>query len=116
MPSLSTLRGMLPAAGPERLELEQHLHPDTMERGRGSGYVADSLLCARWAFEQGPYELTVKSAISLGEDTDTTAAIAGGAAGARDGVAAIPARWREGLRGEEEFRPLLEALCRHRGV
>ncbi len=114
--AVATLRRMFPEGTSERAELEQHLQPDLLEQGRGSGYVADSLRSSRWAFSQGPYETAIKSAISLGVDTDTTAAIAGGAAGARDGLSAIPARWREGLRGEEEFRPLLEALLRHRGL
>ncbi|MGH2515439.1 MAG: ADP-ribosylglycohydrolase family protein [Ktedonobacterales bacterium] len=48
------------------------------------------------------------AAIRLGNDTDTTACISGGLAGIRDGLAAIPARWRDGLRGQEIYGPLLE--------
>jgi len=113
---VATLRRMFPEGTAERGELEEHLQPDTDRRGNGSGYVADSFTSARWAFNQGRYEQVIKSAISLGFDTDTTAAIAGGAAGARDGVEAIPARWREALRGEYQYRPLLEELLHHRGV
>lgn len=46
------------------------------------------------------------TAIGIGDDTDTVAAIAGGLLGARYGASAIPARWRRlihgypGLRGE----------------
>lgn len=46
------------------------------------------------------------TAIAIGDDTDTVAAIAGGLLGARYGASAVPARWRQishgypGLRGE----------------
>ncbi len=52
----------------------------------------------------------MKAAIALGNDTDTTACVAGGIAGLRDGVGAIPVRWRLGLRGREMVDPLLRAL------
>lgn len=43
----------------------------------------------------------VKAAISLGKDTDTTACVAGGIAGIRDRITAIPQRWVDNLRGKE---------------
>jgi ADP-ribosylglycohydrolase len=46
----------------------------------------------------------------MGNDTDTTACVAGGIAGLRDGIDAIPARWRSFLRGESIYRPLLDGL------
>jgi ADP-ribosylglycohydrolase len=52
----------------------------------------------------------VKAAISLGNDTDTTACVAGGIAGIRDGVNAIPERWRTRLRGEELYQDELQQL------
>ena len=76
----------------------------------GSGYVVDCLRSARWATEQGSYEAAVRAAIGLGHDTDTTACVAGGIAGVRDDVGAIPARWLEALRGRELVEPLLERL------
>lgn len=78
--------------------------------GRGSGYVVDSLRSARMVLEAGSYEAVVKAAVALGDDTDTTAAIAGGIAGLRDGLAAIPSRWRDALRGRELLDPILAAL------
>ena len=74
-------------------ELEQHLCLDDAPGGKGSGYVVDSLHSARLALEAGSYEHVVKAAVAMGDDTDTTAAIAGGIAGVRDGVGAIPKRW-----------------------
>jgi ADP-ribosyl-[dinitrogen reductase] hydrolase len=72
--------------------------------------VVDCLHSARYAVAAGPDATVVKTAVGLGEDTDTTAAVAGGIAGLRDGVRAIPARWRDGLRGRELYEPLLHAL------
>lgn len=91
-------------------ELEFHVRPDDDSPGQGSGYVVDCLRSARWAVAQGGYEQVVKAAISLGKDTDTTACVAGGIAGLRDGVNAIPQRWKEKLRGQELIEPLLRGL------
>ncbi|MEQ1566285.1 MAG: ADP-ribosylglycohydrolase family protein [Myxococcota bacterium] len=93
------------------------LHPEELDkvlafdRPRGSGYVVDTLHVARIALAAGSYEQVVKRAIAFGLDTDTTAAVAGGLAGLRDGVEAIPERWRAGLRGVEQVEPLLARLA-----
>ncbi len=83
---------------------------------RGTGYVLDSLHSVRVALRAGDYEAVVKRAIQFGHDTDTTACIAGGLAGIRDGLEAIPARWRRALRGMDLLQPLLDGLLRHRAV
>jgi ADP-ribosylglycohydrolase len=54
--------------------------------------------------------MAARAAIALGNDTDTTACLAGGIAGLRDGIEAIPQRWRDGLRGKELSAPLLDRL------
>lgn len=105
-----TLRAIYGHSSPEVAELEGVIRPDDPPVGHGSGYVVDSLHSARWAVQTGSYEQVVKAAISLGHDTDTTACIAGGIAGLRDGLAAIPERWRTALRGQELVKPLLEGL------
>lgn len=65
---------------------------------RGSGYVIDALEAALWAFAStDDYAACVLAAANLGDDADTTAAIAGQIAGAYYGVAGIPERWREKL-------------------
>jgi len=82
-------------------ELDFHIRPDDDTPGQGSGYVVDALRSARDAMRERDYESVVKYAVALGQDTDTTACIAGGVAGLRDGTEAIPARWLEALRGKE---------------
>lgn len=96
----------------ENIEVETRIFPanGTYEI-RGSGYVVDSLRAAIFLNDEyDDYEKIVKAAIALGEDTDTTACIAGGIAGIRFGVEAIPKRWRDDLRGKEIYEPLLEKL------
>ena len=94
----------------QREELEQFIRPDAPDPGRGSGYVVDCLRSARDCLAAGSYEQVVKAAIVLGHDTDTTAAVAGGIAGLRDGLEALPARWRKALRGREQVEPLVKKL------
>lgn len=77
---------------------------------KGTGYVVDSLHAARWACQADSYGAVVRRAISLGNDTDTTACIAGGIAGIRFGETGLPSRWRAGLRGRGLVDPLLERL------
>ncbi|GAB4117549.1 MAG: ADP-ribosylglycohydrolase family protein [Roseiflexaceae bacterium] len=105
--AVSTLRQLYRDDAAATQELEWSIRPDDPTPGNGSGYVVDCLRSARWAVAQGSYEQVVKAAISLGHDTDTTACVAGGIAGIRDGEHAIPERWRMQLRG----RDLVEALC-----
>lgn len=77
---------------------------------KGSGYVVDSLWSAKKACEEATYENVVKAAIELGNDTDTTACIAGGLAGIHFGFDAIPLRWTDALLGRELVKPLEKAL------
>jgi ADP-ribosylglycohydrolase len=95
------------AAGePELAVLERELG----DPPRGSGYVVDCLRSAVAVQAAGSYEGVVKAAIALGDDTDTTACVAGGIAGLLHGVDAIPRRWMQALRGQELAEPLAAAL------
>jgi len=79
----------------------------------GSGYVVDSLWSAvDCLLTTSDYETCVRHAVALGNDTDTTAAIAGGLAGVLYGFDAIPSRWVATLRGKELIEPLLARLHR----
>jgi ADP-ribosyl-[dinitrogen reductase] hydrolase len=99
---------------PLRAALEDHVRPDDPADGKGTGYVVDTLRTVRCVMEQPSFERVVRDAIGHGRDTDTTACVAGGLAGARHGVAAIPARWLTALRGRELAEPLIEALVARR--
>jgi ADP-ribosyl-[dinitrogen reductase] hydrolase len=111
--AVQTMRRTYDEKSSERAEMEAHIRPDSLPHGEGTGYVVDCLHSARLALEAGSYEAVVKAAVALGNDTDTTACVAGGIAGIRDGVNAIPERWRRALRGREMVRPLLDQLLRH---
>ena len=109
--AVETLYEIFPAGTIENTEFETRILPkDAIFDVKGSGYVVDSLRAARWANGNKTYEETVKAAISLGDDTDTTACIAGGIAGLKFGLKEIPECWRENLRGQEIYEPLLEKL------
>jgi ADP-ribosylglycohydrolase len=79
--------------------------------GDGSGWVLSSMQASKHLIGASDlYEDVVKGAIALGNDTDTTACIAGGLAGLRGGIESIPGRWIEQLRGKELVQPLLDLL------
>ncbi|NEP85113.1 MAG: ADP-ribosylglycohydrolase family protein, partial [Okeania sp. SIO3B3] len=64
----------------------------------GNGYVVPALEAALWAFfSTDDYRACVLAAANLGDDADTTAAIAGQLAGASYGEQGIPAEWRSKL-------------------
>lgn len=83
----------------------------TIAQPTGTGYVLDSLSFALLALLTNlTYENAMRYAISLGTDTDTTAAIAGGLIALRDGLDCIPVRWLAALRGKEVAIPIIERL------
>ncbi|HOX53329.1 MAG TPA: ADP-ribosylglycohydrolase family protein, partial [Fibrobacteria bacterium] len=111
--AIEQFESFYPDGTPERKEYESQIHPRDPDPPKGTGYVVDSLHSAVWATQAGSYEAVVKAAISLGQDTDTTACIAGGIAGLRDGIHAIPHRWMKLMRGKELVLPILDALLAH---
>lgn len=92
------------------LELDAHIRPECEPQGRGSGYVVDCLHSARLASQETSFESVIRKAISLGDDTDTTAAVAGGWAGVRFGISGIPQRWLAALAGRAVAEPLVVRL------
>lgn len=68
------------------------------EEIHSSGYVAHSLEAAIWCVDQtASFRDAVLLAANLGDDADTTAAIAGQLAGALYGAGGIPEEWRARL-------------------
>lgn len=112
--AVTRLKNVAAALEFEEEDVECVLDWTNASRVHGTGYVVDSLWSARAAvLETSSFEACVRRAVSFGNDTDTTAAIAGGVAGAMYGLAGIPERWRSGLRGNEILAPLLKALQEH---
>ncbi|KFZ39188.1 ADP-ribosylglycohydrolase [Shewanella mangrovi] len=78
---------------------------------KGSGYVIDSLEAALWCFTHSEsYPECVLLAANLGDDADTTAAIAGQLAGAFYGYQHIRPDWRQALHQHDEILKLADAL------
>jgi len=105
------LRSLAPEAGLPPGEVDLVLDPSNLQRAAGTGYVVDTLWSARRSLDNASdYAGVVREAIALGNDTDTTAAVAGGIAGIRFGLSGIPRQWRDRLRGKEIFVDLQAAL------
>lgn len=77
----------------------------------GTGYCVQSLEAALWCFAKGnDFEETILLATNLGDDADTTAAIAGQLAGAFYGVNGIPQAWRDKLWQYDDIDTLARKL------
>ena len=127
------LRGKTPAAAlawalaeNERLYHEERgyeAHLVALEELRGwtgrsgRGFVVDSFWSAWEAFAHATdYADAIRRAVAYGSDTDTTAAITGGLAGAHWGWEAIPLAWRRGMRGHDVAQPLVDRLVATAGA
>jgi ADP-ribosylglycohydrolase len=68
---------------------------------RSEGFVLDTERAALWCLANtSSYAECVLVAVNLGEDTDTTAAVAGGLAGIAYGIGGIPDEWLDALLGK----------------
>lgn len=78
-------------------------------RINSGGYVVDALEASVWSLiTEDTLEASLLKAVNLGDDTDTTAAIAGGLAGLYYGMEAIPERWLDSLQNRELIDSLLD--------
>ena len=104
------LPGSREAADPEGAVAALDEFESWTER-QGSGRVVDSFWSAWDAFVGADdYAATVISAVEYGNDTDTTAAIAGGLAGVFFGIGAIPSAWHRGLRDRQVPQRIVDQL------
>ena len=79
--------------------------------GPAAGYVVHGVEIALWfAYHEPNLERGLRWLANAGGDTDTNAAVAGGLMGARDGVAAVPARWIDAVPGAERIGALAMGL------
>ncbi len=77
----------------------------------GSGYVAQSIEAALWAFHTTEsFADGCLRAANLGDDADTTAAVYGQLAGAYYGIESIPAEWRRKLAKSSVIEGLAQSL------
>ncbi len=80
-------------------------------RVHSSGYVVHTLEAAIWSVAQTTdFPSAVLLAANLGEDADTTAAVAGQLAGAVYGFSGIPERWRKRVAWSEFIQKLARDL------
>ena len=78
---------------------------------RGRGFCIDALEAALWAVHGADdFRSAVLRAANLGDDADTTAAIAGQLAGARWGMEGIPEEWLAKLTMADEITGLADGL------
>lgn len=83
---------------------------------RGTGYCIAALEAALWAVGGADdFRSAVLRASNLGDDADTTAAIAGQLAGARWGASSLPTAWRDKLVASERITSLARGLYREGG-
>ena len=76
-----------------------------------TGYVGHTLEAALWCLlKHESYAATVLAAVNLGDDTDTTGAVAGGLAGLAYGEAGIPAEWLAELTRRADIENLARRL------
>ena len=91
--------------------------PAQVHRAIGSSSDACASVAASLctAAAHASFEDAVRAAVRMGGDTDTTAAMTGAVAGARQGARAIPARWldalEDGPQGASHVRDLAERLA-----
>jgi ADP-ribosyl-[dinitrogen reductase] hydrolase len=81
---------------------------DTLDAG---GYVLSTLTSALWSVtSHHTLEDALVAAVNLGQDADTTGAVAGALAGARWGAESIPDRWLDVLIAREELVGLADGI------
>lgn len=78
-----------------------------------TGYVVDTLEAVIWSFfNTGSYEEAVLTAVNLGGDTDTIAALVGGLTGIYYGYQSIPDNWIQNILKKKEISDLVSEYCR----
>lgn len=104
----TALHGIQNNAVIEAVVMAPDLAPEDVNAG---GYVLSTISAAFWClFACDTLEETIVAAVALGDDTDTTAAVAGALAGALYGRPAIPGRWLDVLEPRAELEALAERL------
>jgi ADP-ribosyl-[dinitrogen reductase] hydrolase len=104
----AAIEGVEEAAVIEAVERVRSVQCDALDAG---GYVLSSITSAFWALLNScSLEEVLIAAVNLGQDADTTGAVAGALAGAHWGIEAIPDRWLSLLQPREELEELADRL------
>lgn len=83
---------------------------------QSSGYVVHTLEASIWCLlTTDSFKDAVLTAVNLGDDTDTTAAVTGGLAGLIYRVEAIPSEWLEVLARREDIEELAKRMATRLG-
>jgi len=83
-----------------------------VERIFSDGYVIHTLEASVWCLlTTESYSEAVLKAVSLGEDTDTTAAVTGGLAGLLYGIEGIPEEWLGHIARREDIEDLADRMA-----
>ncbi len=91
--------------------IENDISKFSVDEIYSSGYVIHTLEASLWCIlNNSTYRETVLSAVNLGEDTDTTAAVAGGIAGLIYGFESIPCDWIKSLSRVQDIEKLCNEL------
>ncbi len=78
---------------------------------RSTGYALHTMQTALWCLtHHSTFEEAVIAAVNFGDDADTSGAVTGALAGAREGIGAIPARWLAVLQPRDALRALAQGL------
>lgn len=78
---------------------------------RPTGYVVDTLEAALWCFLNGEDIIAaIESAVNLGDDADTVAAVCRGLAGTYWGWSSLPEKWKSRLLIKEELEQVAAGL------
>ncbi|MFD2717861.1 ADP-ribosylglycohydrolase family protein [Hymenobacter monticola] len=85
----------------------------TEQEVKSTGYVVHTLEASLWCLlKHDSYAATVLAAVNLGDDTDTTGAVAGGLAGLAYSEAGIPAEWLAVLARRADIEVLAMRLAK----
>ena len=96
-------RDLIAGAAPREVAVAHGVDPDKpRDDVRSSGFVLATFDAALWCLANtGCYAECVLQAVNLGDDTDTTGAVAGALAGIVYGIEGIPEEWLSTLRGRD---------------
>jgi ADP-ribosyl-[dinitrogen reductase] hydrolase len=105
-PELAVDRSLLLVEMPEALRAIIQAAPTRgREQLRNTGWVRHTVESVVWGLlTTQSFEDALVQVVNLGDDTDTAGAVVGAMAGAAYGLAAIPDRWSQAVRGEWPVR------------